>query len=150
MTNSNNETLIYCCIVNSKKIKSYKLDSNWVIQPGSEGKPAIIQSSKKGKVRICENHGVYIIYSPSNKVLHVGNTPSGKGGLNQRLYNHVTRTSSFSRSYLKPKEISLRDGYKFRFLEVPNPRIRTLLEALTAGLLCPTHIGTGEKRKSNT
>lgn len=48
-TVSNNETLIYCCIVNSKRIKSYKLDSNWVIRPGSEGKPAIIQSSKKGK-----------------------------------------------------------------------------------------------------
>jgi len=100
----------------------------------------------KGKVNVSEKHGVYIIYSPSEIVLHVGNTPSGKGGLNQRLYNHVTRTSSFSRKYLKPKGISLRKGYKFRILEVSVPRTRALLEALTAGLLCPAHIGTGEKK----
>jgi hypothetical protein len=101
----------------------------------------------KGKVNVSENHGVYIIYSPTEIVLHVGNTPSGKKGLNQRLYNHVTRTSSFSRKYLKPNGISLRNGYKFRILEVSVPRTRALLEALTAGLLCPLHLGTGEKKK---
>jgi len=100
----------------------------------------------KGKVNVSERHGVYIIYNPTETVLHVGNTPSGKKGLNQRLYNHVTRTSSFSRNYLKPKGISLREGYKFRILEVSVPRKRALLEALTAGLLCPAHIGTGEKK----
>ncbi|MBX2963726.1 MAG: hypothetical protein KF687_14540 [Cyclobacteriaceae bacterium] len=101
----------------------------------------------KGKVKISEKHGVYIVYSPTDKVLHVGNTPSGKKGLNQRLYNHVTRTSSFSRVYLKPQNISLRNGYKYRVIEISSPRKRALLEALTAGLLCPAHIGTGEKKK---
>lgn len=101
----------------------------------------------KGKVKISEKHGVYIVYSPADKVLHVGNTPSGKKGLNQRLYNHVTRTSSFSREYLKPQNISLRNSYKYRVIEISSPRKRALLEALTAGLLCPAHIGTGEKKK---
>lgn len=102
---------------------------------------------KKGKVKISENHGVYIVYSPADKVLHVGNTPSGKKGLDQRLYNHVTRTSSLSRQYLKPQNISLRNGYKYRVIEISSPRKRALLEALAAGLLCPAHIGTGEKKK---
>lgn len=38
---NNDQGLIYCCIVDSKRIKSYKLDSDWVIQNGSEGKPTI-------------------------------------------------------------------------------------------------------------
>ena len=100
---------------------------------------------EKGKVKVSENQGVYIIYNPNEIVLHVGNTPSGVKGLNQRLYNHLTNTSSFSRSYLVPNGISLRNGYKFRYVAVPVPRTRVLLEALTTGLLCPAHIGTGEK-----
>ena len=101
----------------------------------------------KGKINISNKRGVYIIYDSSGRVLHVGNTPSGKGGLNQRLYNHVTHKSSFSRLYLRPREISLRNYYGFRIVEVDSPRKRVLLEALTAGLLCPAHIGTGEKKK---
>jgi len=42
---------------------------------------------EKGKMNVTEKHGVYIIYSPKDEVLHVGNTPSGRNGLNQRLYN---------------------------------------------------------------
>jgi hypothetical protein len=102
---------------------------------------------EKGKVKISDKHGVYIIYSPMGEVLHVGNTPSGRGGLDQRLYNHVTRSSSFSRLYLKPKHIFLRNKYQFQIIEVNSARKRALLEALTAGLLCPKHIGTGEKKK---
>ena len=43
------QTLIYCCIVDSKRIKKYKLDRDWVIRIGSEGKPAIFETYKNGK-----------------------------------------------------------------------------------------------------
>lgn len=46
------ETLIYCCIVDSKKIKTYKFDSNWEIHPGSEGKPSVVGTFKDGKERL--------------------------------------------------------------------------------------------------
>ena len=98
-----------------------------------------------GNVNVSDKHGVYIVYSQSDAILHVGTTKRGKEGLNQRLNNHISGTSSFRKEYLKPKEISLRDGYKFKYIEVENARTRALLEALTAGLLCPAHFGTGEK-----
>lgn len=44
-----NQILIYCCIVDSKKIKSYKTNRNWEIEPGSEGKPSIYSTYKSGK-----------------------------------------------------------------------------------------------------
>jgi len=100
---------------------------------------------KTGQINVNANHGVYIIYSPRNIVLHVGTTKRAKGGLNQRLYNHLTGASSFSNAYLKKKNISLRNSYKYRYLEVKDSRKRALLEALSIGLLCPKHIGTGEK-----
>lgn len=40
----------------------------------------------KGKVVVSSKHGVYIVYGENKKVLHVGMTPYGKNGLNQRLY----------------------------------------------------------------
>lgn len=100
----------------------------------------------KGKMNVSTKHGVYIIYSPSDEVLHVGNTPSGKEGLNQRLYNHISCTGIFYKEYLEPRNINLRGEYKYRFIEVENSRERALLEALTQGLLCPAHFGTGEKK----
>lgn len=50
--NDIDETLIYCCIVDSKRIKTYMLDSNWEIHPGSEGKPSIIGTYKNGKEQL--------------------------------------------------------------------------------------------------
>jgi hypothetical protein len=82
-------------------------------------------------------------------VLHVGNTPSGRKGLDQRLYNHITKASVFHREYLSKKNISLRGNYKFKYIEVENARHRALLESLTAGILCPEHFGTGEKKENN-
>jgi hypothetical protein len=79
-------------------------------------------------------------------VLHVGNTPSGKNGLNQRLYNHITRTGIFFKKYLEPRKIDMRGSYKFKYIEVKSNRKRALLEAYTAGMLCPAHFGTGEKK----
>lgn len=101
---------------------------------------------KKGKINITEKHGVYIIYNPKNEVLHVGNTPSGRKGLNQRLYNHISCTGVFYEKYLKPNNIKMRGTHKFKYLEVDDIRQRALLEAYSAGKLCPLHFGTGAKK----
>lgn len=100
----------------------------------------------KGKVNVSKNHGVYIIYDPNDIVLHVGMTPYGKDGLDQRLYNHISKTGVFYRNFLQPRGIEMRGKYFFRFIVVENAKTRALLEALTAGLLCPEHFGTGEKK----
>jgi hypothetical protein len=100
----------------------------------------------RGKINLTQKHGVYIIYSPKNEVLHVGNTPSGKKGLDQRLYNHISCTGIFYEKYLKPNKIRMRGVYKFKYLEVTDIRQRALLEAYSAGKLCPLHFGTGAKK----
>jgi hypothetical protein len=102
-----------------------------------------IQFPQKGRVEVCSNQGVYIIACPKLYVLHVGRTVSGKNGINQRLNNHLGNKSSFSKKYLLPNKIKLRNGYFYKYSEVDNGRKRALLEALTTGLLCPKHIGTG-------
>lgn len=102
---------------------------------------------EKGGVKSTVNHGVYIIFSPENKVLHVGRTYRGRKGLNQRLDNHLNNLSSFSIAYLNKNGRKLRSGYKFKYLEIEDGRTRALVEALTTGLLCPSHIGTGERLK---
>ena len=104
----------------------------------------LLSFPNKGRVNVTDSKGVYIVYNTEKEVLHVGSTPRGKNGLNQRLYNHLTGSSSFSRKFLKPNNISLRDGYTFRFIEVDDARTRGLLESLTIGKLCPKHFGTGE------
>ena len=81
--------------------------------------------------------GVYVIYSPSRRVLHVGSTPRGRGGLHQRLCNHLHAKSSFTKKYLSGDGSALRDGYKFRYLVVDDPRRRALLEALAIGTYVP-------------
>ena len=58
----------------------------------------------------------------------------------------IFNQSSFSKLYMQINSISLRDWGEFQFIEVENARDRSLLEALTAGLLCPLHIGTGVKK----
>lgn len=100
---------------------------------------------ENGKINVTEKHGVYIIFSPTDEVLHVGNTPRGKKGLNQRLYNHISCSGVFYDKYLKPNRIRMRGTHKFKYLEVKDIRQRALLEAYTAGNLCPVHFGTGAK-----
>jgi len=90
-----------------------------------------------------EQQGVYVIYSPTNKVLHVGSTPRARKGLAQRLRNHMATQSSFASNYLSKDGSRLRKGYTFRCVVVPNPRHRALLEAYAIGRLCPAHIGLG-------
>jgi hypothetical protein len=88
--------------------------------------------------------GVYVIYSPNGRPLHVGSTPRGKGGLRQRLNDHLAGRSSFTVKHLKRDFQQLRNGYEFQYVEVDDYRRRALLEALAAGQLCPAHIGRGE------
>ena len=102
----------------------------------------------RGKLNVTCNKGVYIIYNSNEEVVHVGRTPYGKDGLCQRLNDHIYGRSSFARNFLKPNKLSIRKGFSFKILEVSSARERTLLEALTCGLLCPKYIGTGEKNNS--
>jgi hypothetical protein len=99
-----------------------------------------------GKISISNKQGVYIIYDYQMKVLHVGKTNGARNGIDQRLLDHISNRSSFSKLYMKPNKIFLRNSAKFKFVEIDDARKRSLVEALTAGLLCPLHIGTGEKK----
>tara|TARA_R110002051_G_scaffold13808_6_gene45651 strand:- start:14975 stop:15358 length:384 start_codon:yes stop_codon:yes gene_type:complete len=102
-------------------------------------------TNKGERVQVSKKHGVYFI-NYDNKVLHVGNTVSGKGGLDQRLNDHRSGTSSFRNNYLKPNNFKLDSSFYFKFIEVENSRERMLLQALTIGKLCPAYIGTGVKK----
>ncbi len=88
--------------------------------------------------------GVYVIYSPAGRALHVGCTPRAKHGVRQRLQDHLNNRSSFTTKYLKGRGDRLRrNGYLFCCWIVTNPRRRALLEAYAIGRLCPAHIGHG-------
>lgn len=43
------QSLVFCCIVYPRKMKSYKENREWIIEPGSEGKPSVIATNIKGK-----------------------------------------------------------------------------------------------------
>ncbi len=94
----------------------------------------------EGSLSITTQMGVYIIYY-GDSVVHVGNTRKGKAGICQRLKDHIYGRSSFFREFLRPRELSVRMGFSFRYLEVADARERVLLESLACGLLCPLHIG---------
>ena len=108
-------------------------------------KPCFMFPALREKLDAPNEKGVYINYSPDDEVLHVGRTPSAKGGLGQRLRNHLAGSSSFARIYLKRNGARLRDGYKFRCLVIKNSRHRALVEALGIVQLCLAHIGIAEK-----
>jgi hypothetical protein len=97
----------------------------------------------RGRLEAPNERGVYIIYSPQDEVLHVGSTPTGKGGLAQRLRDHLNGKSSFTRAQFEGNGSVLREGYRYRYLVVSNGRQRALVEALGIGSLCPEHIGCG-------
>lgn len=107
-------------------------------------KSEIFEFPKKGTINISDKMGIYIIYDKAETVLHVGRTLRGQKGLNQRLNNHLHGKSSFMRVYFNREGKKLREGYKFRLIEIKDSRKRALLEALATGLLCPQHIGLGE------
>jgi hypothetical protein len=99
----------------------------------------------RGHLHAPKRQGVYVIFSPKNRVLHVGSTPRAKNGIAQRLRDHLATRSSFTINYepLKSDGSRLRGGYKFCYLIVRSQRQRALLEALAIGHLCPAHIGLG-------
>jgi hypothetical protein len=87
---------------------------------------------------------VYIIYK-EGVALHVGRTPRGKGGLRQRLKNHLHGSSTFTVKYMQGKGATLREGgYTYQYLELEDSRKRALLEAYAIGTLCPEYLGLGE------
>jgi hypothetical protein len=90
--------------------------------------------------------GVYIIYSPQGKVMHVGSTPRAKRRIAQRLRDHLAGRSSFTAKMFNRDGSRLRNGYQYRCLPVKDDRHRALLEALAIGQLCPKHIGSGRRR----
>ncbi|MGB8276217.1 MAG: hypothetical protein WCF16_13210 [Alphaproteobacteria bacterium] len=107
------------------------------------GSPLQIFPDFHKKLNAPDRQGVYVIYDPRGKVAHVGRTPKGKGGVAQRLRNHMSGASSFTHHYLNGDGSKLRGKYKFRCLVVDNRRRRVFLEAYAIGHLCPAYIGLG-------
>jgi len=96
-------------------------------------------------LNVTNRHGVYVIFGPKGIVRHVGRTVRGQHGLRQRLNDHLHGSSSFTQKAFKGKGARLRGTHRFSFLEVSDRRTRALLEALAIGMLCPQHLGLGEK-----
>ena len=105
--------------------------------------PRQIFPERRQKLNAPDRRGVYVIYDPRGKVLHVGRTPRAKGGIAQRLRDHMAANSSFVNQYLEGDGSRLRGKYRFRCLEVECGRQRALLEAYAIGHLCPDHLGLG-------
>jgi hypothetical protein len=99
--------------------------------------------ARRAKLEASNRKGVYIIYSPQDKVLHVSSTPRAKGGIEQRLRDHLHGNSSFTDSYFGGDGSKLSEGYKYRYIVIDNGRQRALVEVLGIGQLCPAHIGNG-------
>ena len=104
--------------------------------------PCHIFPARGVKLEASNRKGVYI-YSPQDEVLHVGSTPHAKGGLGQRLRDHLHGNSSFTVRHFDGDGSRLREGYKYRYIEIDSGRQRALVEALGIGQLCPVHIGHG-------
>ena len=99
----------------------------------------------RGPLNAPSKLGVYVIYGPGEKVLHVGSTPKAKNGIAQRLRDHMGSNSSFAKLHLEDGDGSvLRGSHHYRCLVVDNARHRALLEAYAIGHLCPEHIGSGK------
>jgi excinuclease UvrABC nuclease subunit len=95
------------------------------------------------KLNASTKQGVYIISNGNGTILHVGKTARAKGGIKQRLNNHLHAQSSFTIKYLGGDGSKLRGKCKYKYIEVANPRLRALLEAYAISNLCPKHLGLG-------
>jgi len=102
---------------------------------------------RRGTLEATKDQGVYLIFSPKGRVLHVGMTPKARHGIWQRLRDHLATQSSFTNVYMKGDGSKLRSGCSYSFLVVTNRRHRALLEALAIGHLCPAHIGNSSVLK---
>jgi excinuclease UvrABC nuclease subunit len=96
---------------------------------------------RAGPPSVERESGVYVVYDLNGAVLHVGRTT--KGTLRNRLNNHLHGQSSFTRSFVAPRQLDVRSACRFRYLVVPDARRGALLEAHAIGRLCPAHLGTG-------
>ena len=105
--------------------------------------PRLLFPEERRPLNAPYKHGVYFIRK-GQKVLHVGRTARAKGGLHQRLSNHLHGSSSFTNEFLDGAGKKLRHGYTYQYLEVKDRRHRALLEAYAIGTLCPAHLGLGE------
>jgi hypothetical protein len=108
-------------------------------------RPLVPFPSPRAVLDAPSGQGVYVIYRPDGRVLHVGSTPTGLKGIAQRLKNHMSNASSFSLVHLAGDEWKLRNGYAFRCIVVKNHRTRALLEHLAIGKSCPAHLGTRKR-----
>lgn len=106
--------------------------------------PAHAFPEKRRRLNAPSSRGVYIILNSSSRVVHVGMTPRARGGIAQRLKNHLYGQSSFTAEYLKGDGSSLRGRYSYKYVTVDSPRMRTLLEAYAVAHLCPEHLGLGK------
>jgi hypothetical protein len=93
----------------------------------------------RGCRNVPNEHGVYVIYGLwEGDVLYVGRTTLAvqhrtpvRIGLRRRLSEHRAKYGSFT---------------GLRYLVVPDPRERALLENLATGILCPVDLAYGYKR----
>ena len=104
--------------------------------------------AERQRIAAPDTHGVYLIRSPSGRVVHVGRTVRGHAGLAQRLTNHLRGQSSFTIGYLRGNGDRLRQGYTFQFIVVRKRRSRALLEHAATAWHCPAHLGLGVKREA--
>jgi hypothetical protein len=98
----------------------------------------------RGRLEASTDPGVYLIYDPRGRVAHVGRTLRARNGLHKRLKDHLHGNSSFTNKYLNGDSSKLRQGYKYKYLVIPDSRERALVEALAVGTLCPLHLGLGK------
>src|SRR4051794_14668833 len=84
-------------------------------------------------------HGVYIIRDRRDRVLHVGRTYRRVQGLKGRLTDHINGRSSFASAYFGRDGSRVRSECCYQYIEISDPRTRSLLEALACGTLCPRH-----------
>lgn len=89
---------------------------------------------------ISTNLGVYIIYNNKKEVLYIGRTPKAKGGLKQRIKNHLNGASSFSINFAQKNNLDLKKIGKFRYIPIEDYSERAYTEALATGKLCPQYI----------
>lgn len=108
-------------------------------------KAQLMRLPSQGPPKVSSNQGVYILYSVIGVVLHVGRSIRAKGGVNQRLNDHLKGKGSFTREYAYLSKIELREEVPFRFKEVHDDPKRALVEAFTCRSLCRVHLATGHK-----
>jgi hypothetical protein len=108
-------------------------------------RPLVVFPAVGEKLEATTKQGVYVIFSPKNRPVHVGRTVRGKSGIAQRLKNHLHAESSFTVQYLNGDGSRLRGRYGFKYIEVRRARQRALLEAYAVAHPCPKHVGLGRR-----